>query len=257
MSIIRKVRNDKSQSIFLNTGNVELPPSTTVDLYSYLTDDRLLEAQTELGILQSNGSITVIETDADEDVRAGGTENITGTIVATNDNATSFRLRGPNHASEGGTNVQSYAGIFYNDGYDGIGTLKTRASFGANVEMDLALQSPHALMLLATDGTQTDGKIVAASTTNVEFHLRADAETESPVQLTIDRVDTGTTGISNTSDIVLNVTSGNINFTSSDGGIVVPIRALNPTTLVTGLVWYDSVTNQFKGYNGTNIIILG
>lgn len=256
MTIIRKVRNEKSQSLFTQIGNVELPPSTVVDLYEKLTDDRLLEIQLELQILRDRGSITVIEEDAELDLKAGGSENITGTIIATNDNATSFRLRGPNHASEGGTNVQSYAGMFYNDGYDTLGTLKTRASYGANLEMDLVFQSPHALILMAADNTQADGKLVSVSKTNFEFHMRTDPEVVSPKQLIVDRVDTGSVGTANTSDINLKTNSGSlyINNGVTDGALVFPTLTetqRDALTGVAGMVVYNTTSNKLNFYNGT------
>lgn len=263
------------------TGNLTVSgTTTTVNTATVTIEDPIL--QLNFGLAAANSGIQV-ERDSDPAVQfiwneandswqmkdtsgnpiveafdVGGM-NVEGTIIATKDNASSLRVRGPNHASEGGTNVQSYAGIFYNDAYDTLGTLKTRASFGANLEMDLALQSPHALMLLATDGTQTDGVLIATSRTNFIFHARADVETESPNQLIIDRVSTGSTGLANTSDVNLRVNTGNLYFNSglSDNAVVLPSVAGDVTSLVAGACWFDSVTNQFKGYNGTDVVVLG
>lgn len=143
-----------------------------------------------------------------------GDVTVQGTVVGYKDNATCLRMRGPQAAAEGGADVQSYMGIFYNPAYTGTGTLQTRAVWGANVEMDAEFQSPHQLRLVAVDDTQTDGQIFASSKTNFVFNMRANAEVASPRQLIVDRVDTGTTGAANTSDVDIKVNAGNINVSS-------------------------------------------
>lgn len=143
-----------------------------------------------------------------------GDVTVQGTIVGYKDNATCLRMRGPQAAAEGGADVQSYMGIFYNPAYAGTGTLQTRAVWGANVEMDAEFQSPHQLRLVAVDDTQTDGQIFASSKTNFIFNMRANAEVASPRQLIVDRVNTGATGAANTSDVDIKVNAGNINVSS-------------------------------------------
>jgi hypothetical protein len=143
-----------------------------------------------------------------------GDVTVQGTIVGYKDNATCLRMKGPQAAAEGGADVQSYMGIFYNPAYTGTGTLQTRAVWGANIEMDAEFQSPHQLRLVAVDDTQTDGQIFASSKTNFVFNMRANAEVASPRQLIVDRVNTGATGAANTSDVDIKVNAGNINVSS-------------------------------------------
>jgi hypothetical protein len=158
---------------------------------------------------------------ADNDVKLTGAQTVAGaktltdTLVCYKDNASSFRLRGPQF---GGGDVQSYSGMFYNNAYDTIGTLKTRAIFGANLEMDLELQSPHALLLSAIDNTQADGVIKARSRTAVEISSRCDAEVDAPKKLSIDRVNTGVTGAANTSDVEMKTSSGPLHINDSNSG---------------------------------------
>jgi hypothetical protein len=184
---------------------------------------------------------------------AGGT--IAGTLICQKDNASSFRLRGPQASSEGGAMVQSYAGMFYNDGYIGTGTKKTRAIFGANLEMDLEFQSPHQLRLIAVDGTQTDGKLYAASQTDMVFNLRADAEVASPKQLVFDRLDTGSVGAANTSAVNVKASSGNLHLQGGTlAGVVFPSMSTTDRdlmTLVAGLVIFNTTDSKLQVYTGT------
>lgn len=139
-----------------------------------------------------------------------GVQQFDGTVIGYKDNATSMRVRGPNAPSEGSIDVQSYSGIFYNDAYANIGTLKTRFIIGGNLEMDVEIQSPHQLQLIAVDGSQTDGQVYIASQTNTVFNMRADTEVASPKQLIIDRVNKATTGAANTSDVEVSVSAGQL-----------------------------------------------
>jgi hypothetical protein len=148
----------------------------------------------------------------------GGSGDLTvnGTIIGYKDNATSLRVKGPSSPNDpsAGADVQSYSGIFYNDAYSQTGTLKTRVIHGANLEMDLEIQGPHQVRIAAVDDTQADGQIYAASKTNVVFNARANTEVASPKQLIVDRVDTGTTGPANTSNVELSVSSGELEIAS-------------------------------------------
>ena len=155
-----------------------------------------------------------------------GVMQFDGTVIGYNDNATSLRVRGPNHATEGGIDVQSYSGIFYNDGYDVTGTLKTRFGIGANLEMDLEIQSPHQLRLVANDNTQADGQLWFASHTNAVFNMRNGGESVAASQLIIDRVDKVNFDTANTSNVEISVSAGQLVLAS------VPVL---PTYLTTGL----------------------
>lgn len=255
-TIIRTVKNLTSQAFTVTNQRVSLPPGVNVDLYAHLTDDRLLESQDELQGLADRVSIQIVSTDDDSELKASSSETSVGTFVAVNDNATSLRVRGPNHSTEGGIDVQSYSGIFYNDAFSGTGTLKTRVIHGANLEMDLEIQAPHQLRLASVDDTQADGQIWATSKTNIVFNTRNDAETASPKQLIVDRVDTASTGTSNTSDVVLKASSGNLylNLGVTDGAVVLaPLTTTERDALtpVAGMVIFNSTTNKHQGYDGT------
>lgn len=142
-------------------------------------------------------------------IGTGGDVVIVDTLVALNDNASSFRLRGPDFNS---ATVQSYAGIFYNADYAGTSSsgLETRVVFGANVEMDLEIQGPRQVRITAVDNSQSDGQVRLASRTDVAIHTRADAETDSPNHVIFDRETTGTTGGSNISNATVETDSGNL-----------------------------------------------
>jgi hypothetical protein len=180
---------------------------------------------------------------------------VQGTIVGQKNNATSLRVRGLQHPSEGSAFVQSYAGIFHNTAYSTKGTLKTRVIYGANIEMDLEVQSPRGLLLTAVDDTQSSGKILAASKTDVQIHTRANAEVLSPKRLIIDRVSTATTGAANTSEVVVKTNAGSLHLNSGvvDGAVVLP--SLDTTqrdnlTPLAGMIIYNTSTGQLEGYDG-------
>lgn len=201
------------------------------------------------GIKIASGAISSVKL-------ASGDLQVPGAIIGYKDNATSARVKGPQAPSEGGADVQSYSGIFYNDAYAGTGTLKTRVIHGANLEMDLEVQSPHQLRIVAVDDSQTDGEVYQASKTGIVFNARADAETASPKQLIIDRVDTGTTGTANTSDVNVKASSGSVHINNgiTTGALVVPILTaaqITALTPVNGMVVYNSDTSVHQGYNGT------
>ena len=137
-------------------------------------------------------------------------------LVGYKDNATCLRTRGPSSPNDpsAGADVQSYMGIFYNDAYVGTGNLRTRAVFGANIEMDLELQAPRQLRLSAVDNTQTDGQIWMGSRNNVVINTRILAEEAAGKQLIIDRNDKVTTGSGNTSNVEVSVSSGELEIAS-------------------------------------------
>jgi len=255
-TIIRTVKNLSSLPILVTTQKISLPPGVNVDLYTVLTDDQLLVAQAELEGLVARGVLQIVKTDSSEELQAGGSEAVTGTFIAYNDNATSLRVKGPNHTSEGGIDVQSYSGIFYNDAYANTGTLKTRVVHGANLEMDMEVQAPHQLRLTAVDDSQSDGQLFLSSKTNCVLNLRADAEVASPKQLVIDRVTTGSTGSSNTSDVNVRVNSGNLylNLGVTDGAVALaPLTTVqrDAITPVAGMIIFNSSTNKHQGYDGS------
>jgi len=174
-------------------------------------------------------------------------------LIGRKDNATSLRVKGPQAPSEGVVDVQSYSGIFYNDAYLTLGSLKTRVIHGANIEMDLEIQGPHYVKLTAVDDGYPDGTIFASSKRNFVFNMRADAEVASPKQLIVDRVTTGSTGAGNTSDINLTTNTGSlyINATVTTGALVLPrLTTAQEGALVAtnGMVIYNTDMGKFRGY---------
>lgn len=182
--------------------------------------------------------------------------NVTGTMVADKDNATSIRAKGAQHADEGGAKVQDYHGIFSNTAYATRGTLKTRSVLGANVEMDMEIQSPHALLLTAVDDTQADGVVKSFSKTAVEIHSRCDAEVLAPKRLIVDRVTTGTTGAANTSDVNVDVNSGNLRLMAGNTLGAPILNSLTETerdalTGVAGMIIFNETTSKLNFYTGS------
>ena len=83
-------------------------------------------------------------------LKVGDTDTQTrgGKIWTFRDNGSTFSLGGLTSVAEGATFVQSYGGIFYNDAYTTIGTLKTKMIVGGNLEFDVQLQSPCRMLRL-------------------------------------------------------------------------------------------------------------
>ena len=69
--IIRKVKNLTPLPMTLSHRDVILAPNVTVDLYTILTDDRLLQIQSELQGLADRGSIEIVDTDDSAELTAG------------------------------------------------------------------------------------------------------------------------------------------------------------------------------------------
>lgn len=193
-----------------------------------------------------------------------GDLTVNGTIIGYNDNATSIRMRGPQSVGEGGADVQSYLGIFYNPAFAGTGNLETRAVFGGNVEMDVEIQAPRQLRLSAVDNSQVDGQIWASSRTNMVFNMRTDAETASPNQLIVDRASTGTTGVANTSDVDISVNTGKLQVSSPVMFTDVPelpqytVGTL-PAVVLGGMIYVTDATRQAEGSpnTGTGVMCFG
>lgn len=220
------------------------------------TNFKLARAAIDLGNLSQALTAMIDEMGVDDASQLiNGVMTIDGVIIGRKNNATSMRVKGLQHPSEGSAEVQSYSGIFYNDGYNGTGKLKTRVIHGANVEMDIEIQGPHQVRIIATDGTQTDGEIYMASKTDVVIDLRAEAETASPRRLIFDRVDTSTTGLDNTSDVNIKST-GNLRLKhgQTDGAIIVPVLTTaerDALTGVAGMIIFNSTAGLHQGFDGT------
>ena len=138
--------------------------------------------------------------------------NYYGTIIAENDNATSFRVKGKN---VNGNDVQSYMGIFYSSSFLDNGRLATRTVLGGNDSTDLELQSSNDLLLSAvTNGNPTWGAVVVSATDSVIFSTRTTSDLTSTKYFIIDRVDKTSTGSGNTSDVELAVSSGSMSLKS-------------------------------------------
>lgn len=107
---------------------------------------------------------------------------VAGQAVFTRDGATSFRLRGKDFS---GNNVESYAGVFYNNAYDqtgGTGAKKTRVVYGSNENMDLEIQGSNHVRLTAVDNNVGTGRIRLAAEDEVQVHAGVTAaETDNLV----------------------------------------------------------------------------
>ena len=110
------------------------------------------------------------------------TLEVAGQAVFTRDGATSFRLRGKDFS---GNNVESYAGVFYNNAYDqtgGTGAKKTRVVYGSNEDMDLEIQGSNHIRLTAVDNNVGTGRIRLAAEDEVQVHAGVTAaETDNLV----------------------------------------------------------------------------
>jgi hypothetical protein len=248
------------------TGDLDVKGTTTTVESTIVTiEDPVLElnrsnpvAITEAGILVNRDLANTPSLQRkfvwDESLNAWQAQ---GTLIGYKDNATSLRVRGLQAPSEGGADVQSYSGIFYNDGYLTTGNLKTRFITGGNLEMDVELQSPHQLRLIAGDNTTTDANVFIVSNTTCTFHARSEQEAVDAHYLVIDRVDTSTRGLFNTSEVVMKANSGSLylNKGITDGALVYPSLTTterNALTAVAGMVIFNSTTNTVQFYNGSS-----
>lgn len=219
----------------INEGNVVLPSTSNTLSYFTNTAGKIASA-----------TFLVVDNDA-------STLQVDGTLLTYKDNATSFRLKGPSSPNDpsAGADVQSYSGIFYHDSYSDFGVLKTRATYGANVEMDLVLQAPRALLLIAYDGTQTDGVIKMASQTDIEIAPRSSGVVAATNYANFDALTTGS--VDNASAITLNTHVNHLYFQEgkTTQAIVVPNLAnASVTNLTTGVLIYDSSANKLMVYTG-------
>ncbi|HEX9764246.1 MAG TPA: hypothetical protein VGA39_03100 [Candidatus Acidoferrales bacterium] len=120
-----------------------------------------------------------------------GNLDLAGTLRGINDNATSFRLRGPSDLTGddgvADSTSQSYAGIFYNAVFNdtgGTGAKNTRVIYGSNEDMDLEVQGSNHIRLTAIDNNVGNGRIRLAAEDQIQFHTYANpgganAETDS------------------------------------------------------------------------------
>lgn len=173
-------------------------------------------------------------------------------LVAQNDNATSLRCRGPQSPTEGTAIVQSYSGIFHNPNYSDNGGLNTRFIVGANDEMDLELQSPNAIKISAADA---NGEIIVASRSDIIFSLRDEPDQFSPKTLVFDRIDTGTVGGANTSDVNIKVPTGSLylNAGVTLGAVVLPSITNAQQALLTpvaGMIIFNTDTSKAEVFDG-------
>lgn len=180
---------------------------------------------------------------------------IDGTLLTYKDNATSFRLKGPSSPNDpsAGADVQTYSGMFYNDSYSNFGVLKTRATFGANTQMDLVLQAPRGLLLIAYDGTQVDGVIKMASQTTIEFAPRSSAVSAPGNYAYFDNLDET---VDSGAAVSLNSHASHLylQYGKTTQAIVLPTIASGSLAgAVAGTLFYDTGTNKLMFYNGSGL----
>jgi hypothetical protein len=293
-TIIRSVHNTSSTaSVHIQVPgydaskpSVSVPASSTLDLFSVLNAEQLSSIQGQLSQFVASGLLTVAAT-ADSslvelagEVLAIGPQTLTNTtpstdaltitnttpskglwvngkIVGYRDNGAAFAVKGLQSPTEGTAVVGNYEGIFYSTGYDLQGTLNTRAILGGNLEMDVEIQSPHALLLTANDNTQNDCFVRIGSTTNIILEARTGNQ-DAPVAakyLIVDRLDQSVHAVSNSSDVNLTVNAGNLRLLDSvtTGTVILnsltdgEIAALTP---VKGMIVYAETDDTLRFYNG-------
>ncbi len=187
------------------------------------------------------------------------------TLRVFSDNLTALAIQGLNSSAAA---VNGFAGVFYHTDYDVDGTVDTRFVVGSGVAgaagLDLDLSSPNAILVRATDpatiGTAYAGVVKVMSLTGIEFHARATSDNLSPNRLIVDRVTQSTTlganGIGNTSDVNLNVNTGNLRLLAANTTGAVSVNTLTSTerdalTKVVGMIIWNSTTSSFQGWDGS------
>jgi len=180
----------------------------TLDMY-FSNDTAFFYNRT--GIFQFNGKI--VSDSASLDTLTNDLV-VLGTIVGMKDNATSFRVKGKSYY---GNWVQSYMGVFNQNGYSDNGLLKTRTILGGNDSTDMEIQSSNVLLLTAvTNGNPTIGHINLSSTDSVVFNTRTISDLNSSKWLIIDRVDKTVNGSGNTSNVEISSSSGELRINGVD-----------------------------------------
>lgn len=71
-TIIRSVSNPLTVDIILSHTNVVIPAGETLDLFSIISDDEILQLQSEIAGLVERGSLVVEKSEDADGVRAGG-----------------------------------------------------------------------------------------------------------------------------------------------------------------------------------------
>jgi hypothetical protein len=247
-NLISSIKNESTGTLELRLPGynpvkiVTIAVGATVDLLSQMSVDTLEALQLQLISMIAAGVLSSQDT------------TWSGVVIGHNDNATSLRVSGPDFT---GNVVRSYSGIFYDNSYTDNGSLKTRFITGGNEGMDVELQSTADVLISAvSNGSYITGILKLNSSTNVVVNARTTSDTLSVCQLLIDRVDVVTQGTGNTSDVNLNVNTGNLRLLAGNttGAVILPTLtdaergALTP---VDGMVFYNSDTNLLNYYNGS------
>ena len=154
--------SDDHAAVYVNVTGDTMTGALTVDADFTVDDDFVVQS--------GDGQVGVGVADPEFDF------HVMGQLVAENDNASSFRLRGPDF---GGTTRQSYAGIFHNAAYANTGDLPSRVVFGSNEFLDLELQGSNQVRITAVDDGVGDGDIRMAAEDGMTFHVGGAAETDA------------------------------------------------------------------------------
>jgi len=181
---------------------------------------------------------------------------VNGTIRGFRDNATCLRVSGLDFTS---APVQSYSGVFYDTNFDALGSLKTRFITGSNADMDLELQTDNFMLLDAMNAGNT-GTIKLSASTSINVNARNTPDRNAEKYLMIDRVDTSTFGTGNTSDVNLNVNTGNLALLAGNttGAVILPTLTTAERTALTpviAMVVYDTDLSQFFGWSGSWVVL--
>jgi len=207
---------------------IKLMPGVATDLLLLAADEDLAKSYhlshlVLIGALSVSATFTIADTQAlaISTIESGtttltGVKTFDGTVICKNDNSASFRLAGKDFY---GADVQSYAGVYYNDQYDspGLGIKKTRTIIGSNELMDIEIQGSHSVLLSAQDINFHDGFIKLGSNKTVDFHCYADGDTIAVKKLQVSRVDEVNFGDANTSDVEIKTSAGPLHINDGNG----------------------------------------
>lgn len=211
-----------------------------------------------LGTLNLGGMILTKGAHPTQDVFQVGATGNNGTIIGYAEDVSSFRLAGLNYISEGGTYVQSYAGVFGNDQFDspGLGLKKTRVIYGSNEDMDIEIQGSNAVLISATDDAIGLGFVKIAANAQVDIHPYASGDTIGVKRLTISRVSTANFGAANTSDVTLGTNDGKLylQYGTVLGGVVFPNMTSTERDALTGVAGetiFNTTTTKLEVWDGS------
>lgn len=170
-TIIRSVHNTLTTAIIMSHTNIVIPASTTVDLFTLISDDELLQIQPELAELVASGSLTVVQSDDSSELQAGGfsLSQLTTTARDAKFVKASLLSQGVTYTSKlAGTVGNSYSVAVVNSGLGGLAYIES----AGHLTIDLGGASVTAAQVVTLIGTTTPSAFVdvAGTTGSVLIH---------------------------------------------------------------------------------------